>query len=90
MIGAYFQSLVSTHDKTSLLILAMLQQSNISRTTFLPFATLTIKTEKLGAHLKDLFFLFFVGLLLDLLGEMYNRFKMNVDFTFRILLFLSK
>jgi hypothetical protein len=55
MIRADFQGLVPPHDQAGFAILLVLQQSNVASSSFFPLAALTVKLEKLGPHLEDLF-----------------------------------
>lgn len=52
MIGTHFQRLITSHHQSRLSILFMFEQSNIPRSSLLPFTRLSIEAEKLGAHLE--------------------------------------
>ena len=86
MIGADFKSLVSSHDQTSLLILLVFEQPDITSTSLLPLSTISVELEELGSHLEGLLFSFFVSLGLDLLGQADDGFKLNIGFLFFSLL----
>lgn len=78
MVRADLQGLISTHNQAGLLVLLVLQESDIASTTLLPLTRLAVELEKLCTHLKGLFLQLFVGLGLDFLGEVNDGFK--VDF----------
>lgn len=69
VVGADLEGLVPTHDQTSLLVLLVLQQTNVTGTALLPLLALTVKLEQLGAHLESLLLELLVGLGLNSLGE---------------------
>lgn len=68
MIGANFESLVTSHHETSLAILFMFEQSNVASSTLLPSSFLPIEPEQLCPHFKGLFFRFLVSLRFNFLG----------------------
>jgi hypothetical protein len=78
MIGANLQGLVSSHHQSSLSTLLVLQESDVSSSTFLPLATLTIESEQLGTHLEHLFLVLLVGLGLDLFCQQDNGLKVRI------------
>lgn len=78
MVGADLEGLVSPHDQTSLAVLLVLQQSHITSTTLLPLLAVTVELEQLGAHLERLLLELFVGLGLDLLGQVDNGLEVDV------------
>ena len=47
MVGADFVSLVSSHDQPDLLGLFVLQQFDVTSTTFLPLTSIPVKFEEL-------------------------------------------
>lgn len=53
MIGADFQSLVTTHEHTNFASLLVLEQSNISRSSLFPFFSLSLKSEELCATVSS-------------------------------------
>lgn len=55
----------------------MLQKSDIASTTFLPLTRFAVELEKLCTHLKGLLLQLFVGLGLDLLGEVNDGLEVN-------------
>jgi hypothetical protein len=69
MIGADLQSLISSHNQSCLAILLVLQQSNITSPTLLPFIGILVELEELCAHLENLLLKLLVGLNLNFLGE---------------------
>lgn len=80
MVGADLEGLVAAHDQSGLEVLLVLQKTDITGTTLLPLATgfNVHELEELGAHLEELFLRFFVGLGLDLLGQLHNRLEVDV------------
>lgn len=78
VVSADLEGLVAAHHQAGLLILGMLQQSDITGTTLLPLLAVGIESEQLSAHLEGLLLEFFVGLCLDFLGEADDGLK--VDF----------
>ena len=78
MVGADLQGLVSSHNQSSLSVLLVLQQSNITGTTLLPLIAILDELEKLGAHLEYLLLELLVGLDIDFLGEADNGLEMDV------------
>jgi hypothetical protein len=69
MVGANLQRLVSSHNQSCLAILLVLQQSNITSPTLLPFIGILVELEELCAHLENLLLKLLVGLNLNFLGE---------------------
>jgi len=49
VVGADLQGLVTTHQKTDLAGLLVLQQAGFTGTALLPLVGILVKTEKLGA-----------------------------------------
>lgn len=78
MISAHLKRLISSHDKSGLSTCLMLEELDISGSTFLPFTSITIKSEELSSHLELLLLFLLVGLNVDFLGKMYDRFKIHV------------
>ena len=78
VVGADLQGLVSAHHQASLLVLLVLEQSNIASTTLLPFLALGVESEQLSPHLERLLFKFLVGLGFHLFGQADNRLEVNV------------
>ncbi len=78
MVSADLQGLVSAHHQTALAVLLVLQQSNVTSTTFLPLLAITVESEELGAHLEGLFFELFVGLGLNSLRKTNDGLEMNL------------
>jgi hypothetical protein len=62
VVSADLESLITTHDESSLAVLLVLEQSNIASASLLPLSRIAIKLEELGAHLEDLLLRLFVGL----------------------------
>jgi hypothetical protein len=58
----------------------VLEQTNISRSTFLPLATITVELEELSSHLENLLLRFLIGLGFDLFSEMNDRFELCFRF----------
>ena len=52
MVGTDLQRLITTHQKADLVGLLVLQESNVTSSTLLPFFGLTIVTEKLSTALN--------------------------------------
>ena len=86
MICADLQGLVSSHDQSSLSIIFMLQQPDITSSTLLPFSALAVELEELGAHLEGLFLLLLIGLGVDFLGEMDDGLEVDVWLLFVVIL----
>ena len=78
MICADFEGLISPHHQPCLMALPMLQKLHITGTTFLPFPSVPVEFEQFCAHFKDLFFILFIGLSLNLLGKFDDRLKVNL------------
>lgn len=78
VVRANFQGLISTHNQAGLLVLLVLQESDIAGTTLLPLTRLAVELEKLCTHLKGLFLQLFIGLGLDFLGKVNDG--LEVDF----------
>jgi hypothetical protein len=62
VVGADLEGLVSAHDEAGLQVLLVLQQTDITCTTLLPFLALGVELEELGAHLEHLLLNLFAGL----------------------------
>ena len=56
----------------------MFEQSDVPRASFFPFSGVSVILEQLRSHLEGLVFRFFMGLSLDLLGEVNDRLVMNI------------
>ena len=69
MIRTDLEGLIPPHDKACLLVLLVLQQSNIASAALLPLLGVALKSEQLGAHLEDLLLQLLVCLGLDFLGK---------------------
>jgi hypothetical protein len=80
MISTDFERLISPHNQACLAILLMLEQSHVTRSPLLPFSRIAIELEQLRAHLENLLLRLFVGLGLNFLSEVDNRFEMNIRF----------
>lgn len=78
VVGADFQGLVSSHDQAGLVVLFVLQQSDISGSTLLPLVGILDELEELRAHLEDLVLEFLIGLDLDLLGETDHGLEVDI------------
>ena len=78
VICADLQRLVPSHDKTSLVVLLVPQQSHVSSTTLLPLAGVSIKLEELRPHLERHLLQFFVRLGVDLLRQVDDGLEVNV------------
>lgn len=78
MICADLECLVSSHDQSCLAIFLVLEQSNITSASLLPFPRVPVELEELSTHLEDLFLRLLVGLSLDLLGQSDHRFEFDV------------
>lgn len=78
MVSADLEGLVSAHNQTGLLVLLVLEQSDVSGTTLLPLLAIAIESEELRTHLEHLLLEFFVGLGFHLLGQADDGFE--VDF----------
>jgi hypothetical protein len=68
----------------------VLQKSNITGTTLLPFLALSVESEQLGTHLENLLLKLFVGLGLDLLRQANNGLEVDIRGLGRLILGLSK
>ena len=68
MVRTDLEGLIPPHDKARLLVLLVLQQSNIASAALLPLLRVALKSEQLGAHLEDLLLQLLVRLGLDFLG----------------------
>jgi len=80
MVRADLERLVPSHNKSSLAILFVLEQPDISSTTLLPLARLAVELEKLGAHLERLLLELLVGLCLDFLGQANDGLEIDIRF----------
>ena len=78
VVGADLECLVSSHDKTGLAVLLVLQYPDITSATLLPLPRLPVELEQLGAHLEDLLLELLVGLGVDLLGEVDNGLEIDI------------
>lgn len=80
MVGANFESLVSSHNQSSFAVLFVLEQTDVTGASLFPFSRVPVELEEFGSHLENLLFSFFVSLGLDLLGQMYDRFEGDIGF----------
>jgi hypothetical protein len=78
VVGADLEGLVTAHDEASLLVLLVLQQTDITGTTLLPLLGLAVELEQLGAHLEGLLLKLFVGLGLNLLSQANDGLEVDV------------
>lgn len=78
VVGADLEGLISAHDEAGLLVLLVLQETDITGTTLLPLLALTVELEKLGTHLEHLLLELLVGLGLDLLGQADDRLEVDI------------
>lgn len=78
MVGADLEGLVSSHNKSGLAVLLVLQQTDITSAALLPLAGLLDELEELGAHLEKLLLGLLVGLGLDLLGQLDDGLEVDV------------
>lgn len=78
MVGADLESLISTHNQSSLLVLLMLQKSNIASTTLLPLIRIAGELEQLSTHVEDLLLEFLICLGLNFLCQMNDRLEVNI------------
>ncbi|KAI6776706.1 hypothetical protein HG530_000651 [Fusarium avenaceum] len=78
VVGADLESLVSAHHQSSLAVLLVLKQTDVTGTTLLPLAALLDELEKLGAHLEGLLLGLLVGLGVDLFGQLDDGLEVNV------------
>jgi len=89
VVGAHLERLVTSHHKTGLAILAMLEESDITRATLFPLARFAVEFEELSSHLENAFLEFFVGLGLDFLRKADDGLEVNIWFNLiRLLLVL--
>lgn len=70
MVGTHFEGFVSSHHQAGLLVLLVLEKSDIPSASLLPLSSIAIEPEELGSHLECLVFGFLEGLGLDFLGQM--------------------
>jgi len=78
VVSADLQSLISTHNQTSLSILLVLQQSHVTGTTLSPLVGFTDKLEELCTHLEGLLLEFLVGLDVNLLRKTDDWLEVNI------------
>ena len=78
MVGANLQSLISSHDQSRLAILLVLQESNITSPTLLPFIGILVELEELCAHLENLLLKLLIGLNLNFLGETNDWLEVDI------------
>ena len=88
MVGADLECLVPTHDQPSLSVLLVLEQSNVTSTTLLPFSALAVELEQLGAHTEGLLLELLVGLCVDLFRQAVDGLKVYVCLFFRSFIIL--
>jgi hypothetical protein len=86
VVRADLQSLVPPHDQSGLMVLPVLQQSDVSSSTLLPLPRVTVESKQLGSHLESDFLLLFVGLDFDLFGKVDDRGELDIDFLLGVLL----
>lgn len=85
MVGANFQSLVSSHNQARSLVLLVLQESDFTSSTLFPLLALSIELEQLGTHLEALLLEFLICLGLNLLSQADNGLEIDVWFSLDIL-----
>lgn len=78
MVGADLEGLVPPHDQPRLAVLLVLEKTDVTGAALLPLAALLDKLEQLGAHLEELLLALFVGLGLDLLGQLDDGLEVNI------------
>jgi hypothetical protein len=78
VVGADLQGLITAHDEAGLVVLLVLEQTDITGTTLLPLLGLAVELEELGAHLEGLLLELLVGLGLDLLGQVDHGLEVDV------------
>lgn len=89
MVGADLERLLSSHNQADLVVLLVLEKSDITGSSLLPLARggggiLAIlldgldKLEQLGAHLEELLLRLLVGLDVDLLGQLDDGLEVDV------------
>ena len=78
MICADFQSLISSHNQSSLAILLVLQQPNITSSTLLPLIAVFDELEELSTHLENLLLELLIGLDVDFLREADNGLEVDI------------
>lgn len=89
MVSTDLQGLVTTHDETDLLRLLVLQQTNITCTTLLPFLRFLVKAEELGPDLELDILVLFVGLDFNLVFKLDHRVELWVMLSFNTLVRIS-
>lgn len=82
MVRADLESLIPPHDQARLLVLLVLQQSNIAGPALLPLLRLAVELEQLGAHLETLLFQLLICPGIDFLGQMDDGFIVRVSLGF--------
>ena len=70
MIRTHFQCLVTTHQDSDLSCRAMLQQLDVTCSTFFPLLCIFLEAKELGSHFQQDVFLLLTGL--DLHGVQMN------------------
>jgi hypothetical protein len=78
VVGADLEGLIPAHDQTGLLVLLVLQETDVTGTTLLPLLALAVKLEQLGPHLEHLLLELLVGLGLNLLGQADDGLEVDV------------
>lgn len=78
VVGADLEGLVPAHDQTGLLVLLVLQETDVTSTALLPLLALTVKLEQLGPHLEHLLLELLVGLCLHLLGQANDGLEVDI------------
>lgn len=89
MVGADLERLLSSHNQADLVVLLVLEKSDITSSSLLPLAgggggILAIlldgldELEQLGAHLEELLLRLLVGLDVDLLGQLDDGLEVDI------------
>ena len=78
VVGADLEGLIPAHDQAGLLVLLVLQETDVTSTTLLPLLALTVELEQLGAHLEHLLLELLVGLGLNLLGQADDGLEVDI------------
>lgn len=78
VIRTNFQGLIPPHNQSGLLVLPMLQQPHIPRSTLFPLPAFTIELEQFSAHLKSMLLSLLIRLRLHLFGQMHDGLKVDI------------
>lgn len=78
VVGADLEGLIPAHHKASLVVLLVLEQTDVTGTTLFPLLALTVEAEQLRPHLEGLLLQFFVGLGLDLLRQTDDGLEVDI------------